>query len=198
MNRIEFSAKLLDEYVDYSILDIGCRDKKLQELLLNYNNYQGLDLYEDEDVMQYDLEKKLPFKKNSFDHVVCLDVLEHIENVHQLFNDIINISRKSAIVSFPNMYYYRFRLNYLFGKEISGKYRFSDEPIKDRHRWITSCKNTTNFIKKNINDKTSLQIYRLSPHRNRFKFLSFFEDILIKILPNLFTYTIVFHIEFQG
>ena len=102
-------------------------------------NYIGTDLVPGKDVVQCDLEKGLPqFETNSYDVVVALDVLEHLENCHALLEDMMRVARKTVYISLPNMYYLSFRLRFLFKGHLSGKYAFPVEKILDRHRWVLS------------------------------------------------------------
>ena len=53
---------------------------------------------------QHNLEKKLPLKSNSFDKVLCLDVLEHIVNRKQLLKEIKRVLKPNglAFIAIPN------------------------------------------------------------------------------------------------
>ena len=125
---------------------MGCRDKKLQSLLPSTVNYLGVDIHENRDVISHDLENLLPFSDNSFDVVTALDEVEHLENSHQLFNELKRVSKDIIIVSLPNIYHWGFRLRFLFGRDLGGKYKFPTEPVKDRHRWITSFDSSDQFV----------------------------------------------------
>lgn len=71
--------------VDYSktAIDIG---KKLHPSL---NLKQG-DIY------------KLPFKDNTFDLVICCEVLEHLEDPEKALKELTRVSKKHVILSVPN------------------------------------------------------------------------------------------------
>ena len=94
MNRIKLTIEKLKGYKDdsYTLLDVGCRDKKLQESLPITVSYIGVDIHENEDVVSHDLENLLPFSDNSFDVVTALDVIEHLENSHQLLHELKRVS----------------------------------------------------------------------------------------------------------
>ncbi len=86
--------------------------------------YQGIDYKDSNEVVGHNLENGIPFDDKSFDIVFALDVLEHVENIHFLFDEIIRVSKDEAIIALPNMSYWKFRLRFLKGKDISKKYIF--------------------------------------------------------------------------
>ena len=45
---------------------------------------------------------KLPFKDNSFDLVVCTEVLEHLDNPRKAYKELIRVCRKYILLSVPN------------------------------------------------------------------------------------------------
>ena len=107
------------------VLDIGCRDKIFKKYLLGDYKYTGVDYNpnitnnnNDKDVINHNLEQGLPDGKN-FDIINALDVLEHVENIHHLFEQMFRKANKKIIIALPNMAYYKFRLNFLFKAEIS-------------------------------------------------------------------------------
>ena len=44
----------------------------------------------------------LPYKSNSFDLVICTEVLEHLENPKKAYRELIRVSRKYILISVPN------------------------------------------------------------------------------------------------
>ena len=197
MNRIKLTIKKLKGYKDdsYTLLDVGCRDKKLQESLPISVSYIGVDIHENEDVVSHDLENPLPFSDNSFDVVTALDVIEHLENSHQLLHELKRVSRDLIILSLPNIYHWGFRLRFLFGRDLGGKYKFPTEPIKDRHRWVTSFYSSVQFVQQNSG---SMNLFVQPIVIERFGFrrvLQVFDLIGIHIAPNLFAYGVFFVLQ---
>lgn len=45
---------------------------------------------------------KLPYKSNSFDLVICTEVLEHLENPKKAYRELIRVSKKYILLSVPN------------------------------------------------------------------------------------------------
>jgi hypothetical protein len=84
------------------ILDVGADQCYLKQYLPEDTDYWGIGLGGDLD-QQVDLEnEKIPFPDNSFDCVLCLDVLEHLENIHDVFDELCRVSRLFLIISLPN------------------------------------------------------------------------------------------------
>ena len=131
LDRIEFITNKLSKLNGDTILDLGCRDMILKKFLKGNFEYYGVDNYDlnqfDNSYIQHNLEKGLPNNIKSSDIVVALDVLEHIENIHEIYSQLFNISKKKVVIALPNMAYYKFRLNFLFRGILSNKYIFSEK-----------------------------------------------------------------------
>ena len=178
---------------DYeSVLDIGCRDKILKDFIIKEAKYQGIDYKDSNEILGHNLEYGIPFEDNSFDIVFALDVLEHVENIHFLFDEILRVTRLEAIVALPNMSYWKFRLRFLKGKDISDKYIFSPVKVLDRHRWLTSYNSAIKFVSENAkgNDVTIKRGF----YQYRSRILSLIDSFFSRKFPNLFTYVIFFKI----
>ena len=65
--------------------------------------------------VKVDVEKKFPFKSGSFDTVFWGDNVEHLFDPMKTLREIKRVLGKKGrlILSFPNMGYWRYRLNYL-------------------------------------------------------------------------------------
>jgi SAM-dependent methyltransferase len=192
-HRFVKAIKMISDNEYQTILDIGCRDKVLKKYLKNDVIYQGIDFEEDDEVLAHNLEKGIPFSDNSFDIVFALDVLEHVENIHFLFSEIIRVSGKEAIVALPNMSYWKFRLRYLKGKDISDKYILPRAKILDRHRWLTSynsSKALVNTLSGDCNVVEKKYYYQYNS-----KLLKWIDLKLSKKFPNIFVYACFFKIK---
>ena len=190
LQRLEMCADLINRrHSHYGLADLGCRTMDLKPLLLGCHNYIGTDLVPGKDVVQCNLEKGLPeFETNSYDVVVALDVLEHLENCHALLEDMMRVARKTVYISLPNMYYLSFRLQFLFKGHLSGKYAFPVEKILDRHRWVLSFSEAVEFIDHNTRGKT-VHHHKIVPKRGRSKFImQHLEPRMANLFPNLFVY----------
>lgn len=131
------------------ILDVGADACHLKEHLTPEADYCGIGLGDRVDRV-VDLEKELiPFPDCSFDCVLCLDVLEHVDNIHAVFDDVCRVSRKFAVISLPNAW-----LDF-YNMLRSGDYRpgqpmkFYGLPIEsppDRHKWFFSADEAKSFV----------------------------------------------------
>ncbi len=198
--RLSMSARLIDEkYSNYSLLDMGCRTMALKQHLNGCSKYYGTDFIPAENVYECNLEEGLKqFEDSSFDIVCALDVLEHLEHCHFALEEALRVAKKAVIISLPNMFYIKFRLNFLFGKNLSGKYRFPMDPIMDRHRWVLSYRDSIKFVE-HIAKDYKISVHQILPTRQRTRVISEpIEKILAKIWPNLFVYGGLFLIEKNG
>lgn len=176
-----------------SVLDIGCRDKILKDFLKNEVKYQGIDYEDSNEILGHNLEYGIPFEDNSFDIIFALDVLEHVENIHYLFDEILRVSKHEAIIALPNISYWKFRLRFLKGKDISDKYIFSPTKLLDRHRWLTSYNSAINFVNKN--SKGNIVTVRMGFYQYRNRVLRLIDSFFSRKFPNLFCYVVFFNIQ---
>tara|TARA_B110000503_G_scaffold135634_1_gene216540 strand:- start:438 stop:1061 length:624 start_codon:yes stop_codon:yes gene_type:complete len=199
-NRNKFVANVLNNLNGEEVLDIGCRDKIFKQYLLGDYRYTGVDYNpnitnddNDKDVINHNLEQGLPDGKN-FDIINALDVLEHVENIHHLFEQMFKRANKKIIIALPNMAYYKFRLNFLFKAEISEKYNFHHKKLIDRHRWITNYKSIINFIEKNKPEDWKSTKFNFIADRKKY-YVYIVEKFLAKYFPGLFVYEVIYLFE---
>ena len=67
------------------------------------------------EIKRGDLNSTLPYGERSFDHIVCVEGLEHIENPHQAFREFRRVIRRGGhiVVSVPNILNIEERLKWL-------------------------------------------------------------------------------------
>jgi SAM-dependent methyltransferase len=126
------------------ILDVGCDEAYLRERL-GQARYVGLDLYGDPDVLVNLEQGILPFGDNTFDCVICLDVLEHLEYIHQVFDELVRVTRTYVIISLPNSLGQSWPLLIRGGGGIE-KYGLPTDRPKDRHRWFFNYEEAKAFL----------------------------------------------------
>lgn len=114
-----------------SILDAGCGEGFTMDKLLKNEvgkRIEGIE-YEKNAI---DFGKKLfpnliikqgsvyelPYKDNSFDLIVCTEVLEHLEDPTKALKEILRVSKKYLIISVPNEPLFMIS-NFLRGKNLS-------------------------------------------------------------------------------
>lgn len=198
MERLNLVSKYINgKFSKYTLIDLGCRTRDLLPLLDKCDEYIGTDYESSENVVACDLEGALPFEDNSFDIVCCLDVLEHLENVHGAISEIKRVAKTAAIISLPNIAHWTFRLRFLTKGYLSGKYIFHDTPVIDRHRWVTNYSDSKIFITNNFGVE-NVEFFNVLPTRNRTKIISEpIENWLSKLFPNMFVYGLVAVIHFE-
>jgi hypothetical protein len=147
--RAEFAAEVFCDYINNSVLDVGCWKRDLEDELPDDFNYTGIDIAGDPDIV-VDLEREglSQFDRNQFDTVVCLDVLEHLENIHEVFDDICRIASNYALISLPNNYMMRhLKRGLLTGKTVTGKfYGLPPKEPEDRHKWFFNYEQAKTFV----------------------------------------------------
>ena len=150
-SREDKARYVADKYKDIlkgRILDVGADRCFLKDLLAG-TEYMGIGMGGEPD-MEVDLEAaKIPFEDSSFDCVLCLDVLEHLDSIHATFDELARVSRRYVIISLPNPY--RDFVGMLFGRaapEVSLKYYgLPHDKQLDRHKWFFSNSQAEAFIR---------------------------------------------------
>ena len=173
-----------------NILDVGADQCYLKEHLGNEANYIGIGLSSDKLDLKIDLEKEiLPYKNNSFDVVLCCDVLEHLDNIHEVFDELCSVSKKYVIISLPNphsaFWDYVKHGNYNENQHLKFYGLLAEKP-NDRHKWFFSTEEAEKFIrhraKKNNMKISQLDIEGSSPPR-----ISLIKKLIFKLLPKKYS-----------
>lgn len=146
------------------ILDVGADNCNLRNFLPAGTEYIGIGLGDSVDV-EIDLEKqRVPYEENSFDVVLCLDVLEHLNNLHEMFDQLCKLTRKYLIISLPNpwaAFTSMLRSGYYKHTELPMKfYNLPVDPSVDRHKWFYGVHEAEGFLK-GRGRKNGMQILQL-------------------------------------
>jgi len=89
------------EYIQGKVLNVGGGPKPYRHLSKNMVN---MDLFISQEVnIKADITKNFPIKKNTFDTVICTQVLEHVENPKKVIEEIHKATKKNGtlILSTP-------------------------------------------------------------------------------------------------
>ena len=137
----------------------------------------------------------MPKDLAGYDIINDLDVLEHVENIHNLFKDLFNHSNNQIIIALPNIAYYRFRLNFLFNGVLSKKYKFDKKKTDDRHRWIPNYQSIQEFVNENMDKNWTYEKNNFIFERKRNFLFFYFEKFLSYFFPNLFVYEVIYFFQ---
>jgi len=134
-NHIDNIFRLFDKYqvsfIPENILDIGCGKGDRTIRLADYFKIQrdstyGLDCNDDFinackskfNVKKIDLEtEEIPYDNNTFDLVICNQVLEHLKNYKNVIDGLIRVTVKGGyiVIGIPNLAHLINRIYLLFG-----------------------------------------------------------------------------------
>ncbi|MFH1144247.1 MAG: class I SAM-dependent methyltransferase [Candidatus Eisenbacteria bacterium] len=144
-SRSRFVHARFGAYLKGSVLDLGCFEAPLRSLI-GGARYVGVDFAGDPDVA-LDLEKtdRLPFDDSAFDCVLCIDVLEHLDNFHAIFDELVRVSRRHVVVSLPNCWCNARRLIGR-GKGYFCHYGLPLQRPEDRHKWFFNLSDAQRFL----------------------------------------------------
>jgi SAM-dependent methyltransferase len=145
LERAQFIAARLRGYIAGKVLEVGCDEAHLKSLL-SLRDYVGIDVGGKPDLL-LNLERidKLPFADNSFDCVVCCEVLEHLDNLHFILSELVRVSRRYVIISLPNNWG-NARKPIQRGRGNIGHYGLPLESPPDRHKWFFALSEAKHFL----------------------------------------------------
>jgi hypothetical protein len=164
------------------ILDVGADHKHLSSCLPENSNYTGIGLGGSVDI-EVNLEKeKIPFSDECFDTVICLDVLEHLENIHAVFDDLCRISKTNLIISLPNPFGTLWESILRGGYSDNASMKYYHLPVEapsDRHKWFYSLSEAESFIRYR-SDKNNMLIEHMEAEN--FKYARpFYKNMLLSL-----------------
>ncbi len=111
------------------VLDYGCGDGTVTEILSKENTAIGVDISKMAieicrkkglDCRQIDVGKKLDFAGNYFDRIFCLETIEHVFDTEALLKEFRRLLKKNGtlIVTTPNVAQISNRIRFLFDKKM--------------------------------------------------------------------------------
>jgi SAM-dependent methyltransferase len=143
-DRPKFIGTRFRQYFPGRVLDIGC-DRAALRGIVGDQQYAGVGLTPDADV-KVDLElAKLPFPDGAWDTVMCLDVLEHLDNLHAMFGEIVRVASRYVVITLPNNWSTaRKRIAKGHGSFIH--YGLPLDRPDDRHKWFFNTQEACEFL----------------------------------------------------
>jgi SAM-dependent methyltransferase len=191
LNRFQLVASRL-QGKDGSFLDVGARDRIMSRHLPAGFRYQSAE-YDPGHDFQWDLEKPIPCESDNFDYVASLDVLEHVERIHEALKELIRITRKTLYISLPNMAFLSFRIKFLRQGLIGDKYALLPNHQGDRHRWFTVYSEMNRFVDEIAGKQCGCEV-------KRFEVLDAYTRldklaVALPLPPALRTYLVVYEIS---
>lgn len=140
-----------------TVLDVGCDDNRLKPDL--GNKVTGIDIWGTPDyIVNLEEEKLSRFDSDSFDVLVCTDVLEHIDNLYDVLDDMLRVSKDKVIISLPNCAHIFRILPVVFGISSGKFYGLPIDPPGDRHKWFFNWKELSKFFN-TYAERNNLQIH---------------------------------------
>lgn len=109
------------------VLDIGCGDGVLGASLIKEKNCRvwGFDLdpigvaeakRKGLRAVVHDADMPFPYKAKQFDVAICNELLEFVTDPNLVVSEALRVSKKTAIMEFPNFGFWVYRLELLFGR----------------------------------------------------------------------------------
>ena len=145
-SRTNFVYDRYGKYFGCNILDVGCFEAPLRKVLGNKTKYLGIDIDGEPDmVVNLEHSSKLPFSDDEFNFVMCIEVLEHIDNLHIIFEDLFRVSSKYILVSLPNCWSVARRKIERGCGEFS-HYGLPFSKPTDRHKWFFNFSQAQDFF----------------------------------------------------
>lgn len=145
--RSRYVAKRFQTYLSDSLLDVGCFEAPLRDILEGVE-YTGIDVAGNPDI-RLNLENctRLTFATDAFHCVICIDVLEHLDNMHAIFDEIIRVAKHYIIISLPNCWRDA-RRPIERGRGTFAHYGLPVDPPIDRHKWFFNYTQAREFLER--------------------------------------------------
>jgi len=111
---VNYISEMIPKNRNIKILDVGGGIGNL-EVILEKRNYRNITILDKDKrglniakkrlkytkFVIHDLMKGIPFNKNSFDLVLCIEVLQHVDNPYLIIKECLRVG-KEFILSVPN------------------------------------------------------------------------------------------------
>jgi len=144
-SRATFIYELFEQYFNNSVLDVGCFNAPLRSQLKGLS-YTGIDIDGDPDLkINLEEQERLPFQDCSFELTICTEVLEHLNNLHSVFDELFRVTSKYLIISLPNSWC-NARVKIERGNGDFLHYGLPTLKPLDRHKWFFNATHSIDFF----------------------------------------------------
>src|SRR3990170_8558277 len=145
-DRPAYIGSRFRSYLTGKVLDVGCDQAVLRELI-GADRYVGVGMTPEADVkINLEAAEGLPYNDASWDTVVCLDTLEHLNNLHDFARELFRVSSRHVIISLPNCWC-NARRSLSRGRGAIWQYGLPLEKPADRHKWFFSTEEACGFLR---------------------------------------------------
>ncbi len=128
-----------------SVLDVGSDVNTLKQLV--GPKVTGIDLYGEPDIrVDFEQDQLTRFKDREFEMVVCTEVLEHLDNFHDMARECFRVSDRYVLISLPNSLSLFTKWNIVFHGTAGKFYGLPLEKPDDRHRWFFGYQDVDRFF----------------------------------------------------
>jgi 2-polyprenyl-3-methyl-5-hydroxy-6-metoxy-1,4-benzoquinol methylase len=144
-DRPTFIGHRFRAYLKGKILDVGC-DQAVLRGILGSDRYTGVGMTEEANIKtNLEYADRLPFDDASWSTVVCLDTLEHLNNLHTVCGELFRIAQEHVIISLPNCWC-QARRSLACGAGAVWQYGLTAVPPPDRHKWFFNTEEACKFL----------------------------------------------------
>jgi hypothetical protein len=158
--RSQYVFEQFPELLQGRILDVGCDEAPLREMLPD-ESYFGIDIGGRPDqTVNLEQSDGLPFEDDSFNCVLCIEVLEHLNNLHTIFHELFRVSSRDVVVSLPNCWCGA-RQKLERGRGDISHYGLPLEAPQDRHKWFFNTAQALEFFESAAPDTFGLTELRV-------------------------------------
>ena len=174
-SRNRFLAEFFKPYIGEKIINFGGGGKKhLKQFLPDGRTYCEIDIDGTPDIkLNLETDLPLPISDSAYNTSIATDVLEHVDNSAQVFDEMVRITSEHIIISLPNPWsnLVKYIVRYARSGHTGIQYGFPVEKPQDRHKWFFSYREAESFILEKARQH-SLDIVEMFPigfyHANLF------------------------------
>jgi len=144
--RIFSANNIIEKHEPRNILDVGCGEGQLGNILPDYIKKIGIDIstealeiadehYDETYCLNIESDSLFEvFENREFECIICLETLEHLFYPDMALQNMADLIEEDGllITSFPNSVYWKHRLDMLFGRKLRSYTIYNDaEHIQD-------------------------------------------------------------------